>query len=58
MMNRNKVNFGFVVSKPIESTEYDEETTTACPAKRERSQSSMAFKEALKRDLLKSPVTR
>ena len=58
MMNRSKVFFDKVSSKPIESTECDEETAAACTAKRERFQSSMEYKEALKLDLLKSPVTR
>jgi hypothetical protein len=58
MMNRSKVHFGKVTAKPIEFTDYDEETSSAAKAKRERSQSSMEYKEALKRDLLKGPVTR
>jgi len=57
-MNRNKVLFGFVNSKSIESADSEEDIGECSTTKRERSQSSMLYQEALKRELLRSPVTR
>ena len=57
-MNRSKIPFGFVRAKPIESTDCEEDMLEPPSPKRERSQSSMPYEEALKRDMLSSPVTR
>ena len=58
-MNRKKVPFDFITSKPIESTDYfDEDAVESTSSKRERSQSSMPYEEARKKDILKAPVTR
>ena len=58
MMNRKKVMFDFVKGKPIESTDCEEDMSEPQSPRRERSQSSMPYEEILRRELLKSPVTR
>ena len=57
-MNRNKVLFGVVSAKPIETTDCDEDINDPSSPKRGRAQSSAAYSQALNHDLLRAPVTR
>ena len=60
MMNRNKVDFGFVCSKPIEATDFVEEFNEPSSPNRERAKSSILNygKHDKTHDLLRAPVTR
>jgi len=58
-MNKQNILFGFVSSKQIDpQDECSEEALEFFSPKRERSQSSMPYEEAMKKDILKAPVTR